>query len=102
MNENQKNTEIEEEVLENEAYEATEENVEEKKLPKAIHKMASAIARNKKKILIAGLTLAAGVIGYGCGSKHENNDDPVDVNYTELPDDTDVSETTDTSEELDN
>ena len=51
------------------------EVVEEPKKENLFVKCKDLIARNKKKILIGGLTIGAAVIGFTLGSKSDSSDD---------------------------
>lgn len=91
MNKEMENTKVEEteEVIDAEVVEETEKE-------SLITKGKNFISRNKKKILVVGLTVVGGAIGYALGSK-SNDSDAIDVDYDELP--TAIEDHSDSTEE---
>ena len=61
------------------------EVIEETKQEHLFVKCKDMVVRNKKKILMGGLTIGAAVIGFALGSKTDGSDDCTDWNEVSAP-----------------
>lgn len=61
------------------------EVIEEPKKENLFVKCKDMVVRNKKKILMGGLTIGAAVIGFALGSKTDGSDDCTDWNEVSAP-----------------
>ena len=95
MKKEQENTKVEETV---ETVEG--EVIEEPKKENLFVKCKDMVVRNKKKILMGGLTIGAAVIGFALGSKTDGSDDDyTDWNEVSAPSIPETSEESETTEE---
>lgn len=94
----QENKKVVDETVETVEGEVIEEPKKEKE--NLFVKCKDMVVRNKKKILMGGLTIGAAVIGFALGSKTDSSDDDcTDWNEVSAPSIPETSEESETTEE---